>query len=118
MSWYSQEHEGFLQKGTPMELTHGNSSEAAILSRIVEPDQPTFNVELARAILAMDFNQADKEQMRQLAAKARAGTLTADEQAAINNYERVGHFLNILQLKARRSLKKGNSSRKRKPKVP
>ena len=28
-----------------------------------------------------------------------------DEQAAMNNYERIGHLINILQSKARRSLK-------------
>ena len=43
--------------------------------------------------------------MHQLSAKAREGTLTPEEQAAANNYERVGHLLNILQSKARRSLK-------------
>ena len=42
--------------------------------------------------------------MRQLSAKAREGTLTPDEQAALNNDERVGHLLNILHSKARRSL--------------
>ena len=47
--------------------------------------------------------------MRELSAKAREGTRTLDEQAAITNYERVGHFLNILQSKARRSLKGGDN---------
>ncbi len=89
-------------------VTHRTSSdtgEAAILDRIVQPDQPTLSPEAARGILALDFSQADKERMHELSAKARAGTLTPDEQAAVNNYERVGHFLNILQSKARRSLK-------------
>ena len=35
----------------------------------------------------------------------REGTLTRREQTEINNYERAGHVLNILQSKARRSLK-------------
>jgi hypothetical protein len=100
-----------------MQASPGNTSEAAILRRIVEHDQPTFNADVARAILTLDFNQADKDQMRQLSAKAREGTLTAEEQAAINNYERVGHFLNILQLKARRSLKGGRATPKSKGKV-
>src|SRR5262249_42307542 len=101
-----------------MPLTQGNTSETAILGRIVEPDQPSFNGEVARAILTLDFSPSDKEKMRQLAAKARAGTLTAEEQVAIHNYERVGHFLNILQLKARRSLQGGNTTAKSKRKVP
>jgi hypothetical protein len=45
MPYYAQKHETFLQKGTPMQLTQGNTSEAAILGRIVEPEQPTFNAE-------------------------------------------------------------------------
>ncbi len=88
-----------------MPLSHANTSEAAILSRILEPDKPTLSAEAARAILALDFNAADKERLRQLSARARAGTLTPDEQVEIDNYERVGHRLNVLQSKARRSLK-------------
>lgn len=87
------------------------TSEAAILDRIVHPDQPTISPEAAQGILALDFDQTDKQRMRELSAKAREGTLTPDEQAAINNYERVGHFLNILQSKARRSLKGGENGK-------
>ena len=43
--------------------------------------------------------------MRQLSAKARAGTLTAEEDVEAGKYELVGHLLNIMQSKARRSLK-------------
>lgn len=93
-----------------MHLPHSNTSEAAILDRILEPDKPTFSPEAAHDILALDFNQVDKDRMRQLSAKAREGTLTADEQAEMNNYERVGHLLNILQSKARRSLKDGGGT--------
>jgi hypothetical protein len=42
--------------------------------------------------------------MRELSAKARDGTLTPAERDEVNNYERVGHLVNILQSKARRSL--------------
>jgi hypothetical protein len=88
-------------------MSQVSNSEAAILNRIVQPDQPTFSAEAAHGILALDFNQADKERMHQLSAKAREGTLTPEEQAALNNYERVGHLINILQSKARLSLKTG-----------
>ena len=57
-----------------------------------------------KADLALDFTPADKDRMRGLSAKAREGTLSPAEQAEINSYERVGHLLNILQSKARRSL--------------
>jgi hypothetical protein len=86
------------------------TSEAAILSRVLEADKPVFSAAVARAILALDFNQTDKERMRQLSAKAREGALTPDEQVEINNYERVGHFLNLIQSKARCSLKAGRGT--------
>jgi hypothetical protein len=88
-----------------MHHPRANASEVAILSRVLEPDQPTLPPEAARALLALEFGPADKERMRQLSAKAREGSLTPDEQAETNNYERVGHLLNILRSKARRSLK-------------
>jgi hypothetical protein len=69
------------------------------------PDEPSFSPQTAAEILALDFNRADKDRMRELSAKAHEGTLSLDEQVAISNYERVGHLLNILQSKARRSLK-------------
>jgi hypothetical protein len=88
-----------------MQLSHANTSDVAILSRILEPDQSMLSPEAARALLALDFPPADKDRMRELSAKAREGTLTLGEQAETDNYERVGHLLNILQSKARRSLK-------------
>jgi len=88
-----------------MQISHDNTSDVAILSRVLEPARPTWSPQAARDILALDFGPADKERMRQLSAKARAGTLTRHEQVEIDNYERVGHVLNIMQSKARRSLK-------------
>ena len=88
-----------------MQLSRINTSEVAILNRVIDPDKPTFSPESARDILALDFTQDDKERMHQLSIKAQEGSLTPDEENAINNYERVGHLINILQSKARRSLK-------------
>lgn len=88
-----------------MQTSEVNLSDVAILGRVLEPDKPTLSPEAACDLLALDFTPADKERMRLLSAKAREGTLTPDERAAIDNYERVGHLLNIMQSKARRSLK-------------
>jgi len=85
--------------------TDVSTSDVAILSRVLEPEKRALSAQAARDILALDFSAADKERMRQLSAKARAGSLTPAEQIAIDNYERVGHLLNVLQAKARRSLK-------------
>jgi hypothetical protein len=56
--------------------TQGGVSEISILNRILRPDAPTFSSQGARDILALDFDQADKDRMRELSARARAGTLT------------------------------------------
>jgi hypothetical protein len=89
-----------------MEITEIPTSDAAILRRIFEPEKPTLSIAVARVILGLDFNEADKALMRQLSSKAKLGTLTSEEQAAANSYERVGHVINILQSKARKSLKR------------
>jgi len=88
-----------------MQVSHPNMSESAILSRVLEPDKPTFSVAAARAILDLDFSQEDKVRMQELSAKAQEGKLTRREQADLDSFERVGHFINLMQSKARRSLK-------------
>ena len=79
------------------------TSEMAILRRIVDPEQPFLSEEAARAILRLDFSAADRARMNQLAAKNREGKLTPTEEQELNSYIRVGQTLGILQSKARRS---------------
>jgi hypothetical protein len=79
--------------------------EAAILGRLLVPDEPSLSPAAAEGILALGFDQADKERMHALAAKARAGALTPEEQAEVAAYSRVGSLLGILQSKARQALK-------------
>jgi hypothetical protein len=86
--------------------TETTVNEAEILSRVIAPEEPTLPPETARIILTFDFKKEDRERMDMLAEKARAGTLTAEEQSEIDCYERVGHFLSLLRSKARISLKR------------
>jgi hypothetical protein len=81
------------------------SHEAAILSRIAGPDKPALSAAAARGILTLGFSPADQDRMHALAAKAREGTLTSDEQAEVEAYSRVGSLLGILKSKARRAIK-------------
>jgi len=98
-----------------MQVGHVQNSEVSILNRILRPDAPTFSREAAQDILSLDFDQFVKDCMRELSAKARAGTLTAKEEAESGKYELVGHLLNVMQSKARRSHKnrRGGSEKKR-----
>ena len=81
------------------------TSEMAILRRIMDPEQPFLSTEAAQAILRLDFIAADRARMNALAAKNREGKLTASDEQELDNYIRVGQTLGILQTKARRSLR-------------
>jgi len=63
-----------------------------------------------REILKLEFNQTDKDRMRLLLAKAKNGTLTADEQVEMDSYERIGHLLSLMKSKARRWFKRGREN--------
>ena len=80
--------------------------EAAILTRLEGPDESGLSAAAAKGILALAFSPADMDRMHALAAKARAGTLTSDEQAEVEAYSRIGSLLGILKSKARRALKR------------
>jgi hypothetical protein len=86
------------------------TTETAIFERIVLPREPSMTKQVARSLLALEFGQSDRQRLEELAEKARLGTLTADEQREAENYERVGHYLAILQSKARTALDKHTDS--------
>lgn len=94
-----------------MSMATTETSEMAILRRIVDPEQPFLSAEAAQAILRLDFNAADRARMNALAAKNREGKLTASDEQELHNYIRVGQTLGILQSKARRSLQAARKSR-------
>jgi hypothetical protein len=85
-------------------------NETAILSRVIDPDQPHLPAGLARRILRWEFPDADRRRMHELLEKAKARKLTRRERVEAENYERVGHFLSILKSQARTSLRARNSS--------
>jgi hypothetical protein len=98
-----------LEQGKTMQHTQAASTEGAILSRVIRPERVgPLTPDLARAILDLDFEEEDKKRMHELAEKAREGSLTDADKEAIANYERVGSFLSLLQVKARRALKNGS----------
>ena len=80
-------------------------TEADILAEVVAPDQPTLPKEFARAVLSVRFNDSATETIRELLQKNNAGTITTEEKADLEKYMRVGQFLDLMQAKARQSLK-------------
>ncbi len=97
-----------------MPLTERPTKEAAIIARLDIPERPPLSSEAAEGILAVGFSRADQERMNVLAAKARAGTLTPDEQAEAEAYSHIGSLLGILKSKARQALKQRGTNGKAK----
>jgi hypothetical protein len=85
--------------------------DVAIMARIIQPERGDMPLAAARAILKFDFQESDRERMRALLQKAREGTLTKAEQEEIEDYDRVGHLLDIMHSKARKALKKHANGR-------
>lgn len=85
-------------------------SEADILGEVIEPTRPTLRRELAEELLTLRFNETSTQRIRDLIGKTNAGTITATEKATLDNYLRVGEFLDLLQAKARVVLQGGGSA--------
>ena len=69
-------------------------------------DEPEWSDAAAREILALGFSREDKKRMHALAARARAGTLTSNEENEVEAYGRVASLLGILKSRARRALRR------------
>lgn len=87
-----------------------NVTEGAIWGRLLQLSNKALSVEAARSLLDLEFAREDKDRMRELAAKARDGSLSAAEQEDIRTYERVGNLLALMKSKARQRLKKASSA--------
>ena len=82
-------------------------TEAEVWLRILHPDEE-LSPRVARAILGLSFPKNDISRMHELSANARAGTLTPEEDAAMDNFERVGSMLSTLKSKARQVLRRSS----------
>ncbi len=82
------------------------SQEAEILSRVIEPENPNFSADAARSMLGFSFRDSDIEEMNHLAAMARQGKLSPQEESSLNAYLLVGSLVDLMHSKARLSLKK------------
>lgn len=96
--------------GDAMRSALDANSEAAILERVIRPEEDDLAPEAARSILRLGFRPRDLERMDELAARAREGTLTEADRAEVASYEHVGHLIALLKSKARRSLSWANAS--------
>lgn len=84
--------------------------EAAVLNRMIRPDAGDLPPEAARFLLSLDFSNEDHARIDALSARAQEGTLSDEERQDLEGYIRLGDMLALLQSKARRSLKRSDSS--------
>lgn len=80
------------------------SNFAQVWERTLHPGQGDLAPDAARYFLKLQFADADRARMDQLAAKARTGSLADEEQAELEHYMQLGWFLDLVKSKARLSL--------------
>ena len=89
-------------------ITEATISAADILTEVVEPGRPNLSPDAAREFLSLRFNDAATTRIRDLLQKNNAGTITPPEKSTLENYLRVGELLDLLQVKARLTLRQSN----------
>lgn len=80
------------------------ATESTILARVIDHDRSTLSPAVAAELLKWGFSDDDRVRMSDLAAKARAGTLSNEERAEAEGFERVSSFLGLVKSKARRAI--------------
>jgi hypothetical protein len=85
-------------------------TEAEILDKIVASGEPGLRPEVARSILELHFNSDADARIKALLKKNSADKITEAESAELDKYLRVGQFIDLLQAKARLSLRSAGSS--------
>ena len=80
-------------------------TEAEVWLRILHPTRD-LTPSVARAILKLTMPKIEIDRLHELSKKAQSGSLTSEEDAAMDDYERVGAILSTLKSKARQTLKR------------
>ena len=86
------------------------SSESAIWSRVIHSERAEMPPEAAHYFLKLGFEQADLDRMHDLTLRNQLGSLSQDEQEALNNFRQVGLQIDLLRSKARLALRRQSSN--------
>ncbi len=84
-------------------------TEADILKDVMGGEEGDLSPEVAQSMLRWKFTQHASARMTDLAGRNNEGTLSDEERAELEKYLRVGSFINLVQAKARLSLKRSQS---------
>jgi hypothetical protein len=80
-------------------------TEAEIFEEVIAPDQGGLSPEAARVLLRLGFKDSAKARISELLRQNNGGDLSAGDRAELEKYLQVGQFLDLLQAKARLSLR-------------
>ena len=85
-------------------------TEAEILADAISPDRADMTVEASKSVLNWRFSENATKHMRRLLDRNNKGELTPSEQDELDRYRRVGLLLDLVQAKARISLKRSETA--------
>lgn len=90
-----------------MATTQGttDSTEAAIISRIIHPERNDWPHETAEALLRLSLDQSDLDRLHELVVKNQDDALTPAEKAELESYLRVSFLVDLMHAKALCSLR-------------
>ena len=84
-------------------------SEADIIAEVIAPNEGDLPADVARSVLKWKFGDKAARRMSMLADRNNKGIITDPEREELERYLRVGSVINIVQAKARVSLKNSGS---------
>lgn len=77
------------------------NTQGTILDRAFSSIQAGMSVEAAKYFLSITLSDLDRQRANDLAARARAGSLTSEEQSEIDEYRRAGRTIEMLRIRAK-----------------
>ncbi len=91
-----------------MSILSGETSvDAAIIARMVRPDEADLSEDAAEAVLGIfRLDQDDQDRMHDLLVKNQNDALTPAEKEELESYLRISLLIDLMHAKARFSLKK------------
>jgi hypothetical protein len=87
-----------------------DNSAVAVWRRTIQPAAGDLPPAEARAMLRLKLSAEDQDRVDELAAKARLGAMTPQEDHELEDYLSVGSALEFLKSKARLSLQRSGAS--------
>jgi hypothetical protein len=79
-------------------------TEAAILSRLIRPEEDDLPSDAAEALLRLGFGEQDLSRIHDLVTRNQDDALTPGERAELESYLRVSSLVDLVHAKARHSL--------------